>query len=427
MKKGSVLVEQVLTDGTVVKDYDESLSTSELFSKLEKYFPNIRRDSGSKLIIGEYKGNKYSIRCKNITYLGIPHPIYKKRIQISNDLVDFYKASKELGATPLLIGVYSHGDNTIFVEFGIDTYIEKKAHNSSAHVYTNDLMDAAIEGFFQKTDYFKNRITVFRSDLVNTFLDTIFSDNFTVEERISPSIPVVTVPVVTPTAPVVTPVIPSAKTSEKSLTGVVKDFFRNEKRLWKGTNCYQEMFDNDFRCKGQPEWVGAYLEYRFEKYINDNNLSGLISFYQDRSRGGIDLDLYFPQINSYGDLKAHSVESRGIPGNDWETIMNIVKDPNNHVYYIICEHAINRDRDFDYEVTMFWNTLLKKDNLYSYKDKMKHDATLLRAYILDINSTNVEYLSKFRQGINSNGKPRPPKIMIDDKYLDKFIIEKIEL
>ena len=413
MKKGSALVEQVLSDGTLVQDYDESLSISELFNIIKTYFPNIKKINN--LIIGEYKGNKYSIRCKNITYLGNPHPIFKKRIQISNDLMDFYKASMEMEVTPLLIGVYTHGNNTIFTEFGIDTYIGKKAHNSSAHVYSSDIVTASVDGFFQKTDYFKNRITVFRPDLVNTFLDTIFDNN--IENIIYLS-----------TQDTPKEIASDTYIFQNSIIPIVRDFFTQENPLWEGKTCYQEMFENKFRCKGQPEWVGAYLEYRFENYINNNNLSETISFYQDRTRGGIDLDLYFPQINSYGDLKAHSVESRGIPGNDWETVMKILQDnPNNHIYYIICEHSINRDRDFEYEVTMFWNTLLGKTNLYSYKDKMKHDATLLKAYILDINANNLEHLSKFSQGVNSNGKPRPPKIMIDHNRLEHFIIDEIEL
>jgi hypothetical protein len=53
---------------------------------------------------------------------------------------------------------------------------------------------------------------------------------------------------------------------------------------------------------------------------------------------------------------------------------------------------------------------------------MKNNVTLKKIYILDINKKNKNYLTIFRQGINSNGKPRAPKIMIDEKNLEHFII-----
>ena len=105
------------------------------------------------MICGEYKGRKYAIRAKNITYLGHPHPLYKKRIQISDDLQSFYKEALQKGCVPILLGVYTCGDNTVFCDFNIEDYIEKKAHNSSAHVYTNDLANATIDGYFYKEDY----------------------------------------------------------------------------------------------------------------------------------------------------------------------------------------------------------------------------------------------------------------------------------
>jgi hypothetical protein len=47
--------------------------------------------------------------------------------------------------------------------------------------------------------------------------------------------------------------------------------------------------------------------------------------------------------------------------------------------------------------------------------------------MLDINYSNREYLTKFKQGLNSNGKPREPKIMIEQDNLQHFIVDQIEL
>lgn len=170
MKKGTALVEQVTSSGDIILGCDFSLSTSEIYDRLQKYFPNIEKDSDG-FIHGNYKGFKYSIRAKNITYLGNPHPEFKKRIQISDDLPQFHQHSKSLGYVPLLKGIYTFHETQVFANFNITDYIEKKAHNSSAHVYTQDISAAVVDGIFQKADYFNNTITVFEKEFVNYFLD----------------------------------------------------------------------------------------------------------------------------------------------------------------------------------------------------------------------------------------------------------------
>ena len=63
----------------------------------------------------------------------------------------------------------------------------------------------------------------------------------------------------------------------------------------------------------------------------------------------------------------------------------------------------------------------------SYSSRMKNNVRLKRVYILDINFANREFLTKFKQGINSNGKPRAPKIMIEQDNLQHFIVEEMTL
>ena len=52
---------------------------------------------------------------------------------------------------------------------------------------------------------------------------------------------------------------------------------------------------------------------------------------------------------------------------------------------------------------------------------------LTKMHILDINNSNKHFLSMFRQGVNSNGKLREPKIMIDHEIISKFSICDVEL
>ena len=439
MKKGTVLVDQVLPDGKIVQGYDESLSPSEIFETLRTTFPAIKTEYvGNRIITGEYNGVKYAIRCKNITYLGNPHPAYKKRIQIANDLNSFYKDALKIGAKPLLIGIYCHQNNLIFSDFSISTYLSRKAHNSSAHVYSSDIAVATEDGYFQKVDYFGNRITLFRSDAINIFLDEVlgienisrnsslmmpfqeysegYFDSVVEDKNLENFIDEV--------GHSVAGLNKSYDSLLEEIISLVRHFFTTVHKKWHGIACYEEMISNDYRNKFQPEWAGFYLEYEFEKYLKNNGLKDKIIYSQNKKKDGIDLDLFFPSVDSFGDLKAHSEGSNGIQGNDWKTIMSIIdkKSQNNHVYYIVCEHETEKDIDYNYEVTKFWNSIQKKADLMSYHKKMKNNVTLKKAYILAIGSDNRQYLTKFIQGINSNGKPREPKIMIEKKNLNHFVI-----
>lgn len=425
--QGNVIVEQVEADGEVVRGRDTSLSRKELFQKIKCHFPNIDQDSTG--IYGEYMGKRYAIRAKNVTYLGIPHDHYKKRIQIPRDLQEFYRNALEDGRTPILLGVYSQGDATLFCEFNIVDFVKKKANNSSAHVYTTDLSAAAVDGFFQKWDYFGNKITVFRPDMVQVFLDQLFgiSDDAALDDifhamaggmasggyhAVSEDEDDV------PKQP--------AGGMPAELLEVFLGYFRSVDKVWMGKECYQKMIADQYRNKFQPEWAGFYLEYDFEKYLKKHALEHLVAFAQDKKKGGIDLDLEFPTIKAYGDLKAHSCHSRGIQGNDWDTVMKLIETKDSHVYYIVCEHSTQKDQDRGYEVTEFWNRAQNKKNLRSYASRMKHSVTLEKMYILDINQDNAGYLTVFRQGVNSNGKLRKPKIMIEQDQLSHFAIVELE-
>lgn len=424
MKEGNALVEQVTNSGDIILGCDYSLSTSEIFDRLQKYFPNIEKDSDG-FIHGNYHGFKYSIRAKNITYLGNPHPEFKKRIQISDDLQEFYQHSKSLGYVPLLIGIYTFHETQVFANFNITDYVEKKAHNSSAHVYTQDISAAVVDGIFQKTDYFNNTITVFEKNYVNYFLDDYLNvtkeeivsfkseiiNGFTYEEKeLARKIGCSVKPTIMPM---------------NTIYPIMKFFF-DEKKEWHGKNCYDEMIKANYRNKFQPEWAGFYLEFEFEKYIKNNNLENIVDFAQDKSKNGIDLDLYFSNIKCYGDLKAHSTNSSGIQGNDRATIIKQIQE-NGHVFYVVCSHDTFKDSSFDFEVTKYWNTVQNKEDLLSYSKKMKNKVILKKSVILDINGNNFSSLSVFKQGINSNGKLREPKIMVSEEKIDDFIVAEMEL
>ena len=389
MQLSNVKVEQVKKNGDVLLDYGEILSKKEEIELILQSFPHTHLEDNQ--IQGKYDSCKFSLVVHNISYLGNPHPLFKKRIQINNRFKDIYCNNKLKSIDTLLIGIYKYKDNVLFCDFDTSTYIDRKLNNSSAHVYTIDLLKAVENGFFQKTDMNGNTITIFTEEKIMDFYKYKFSHN-EIESKIE-------------------------------IVNTFDDFFASISKDWYGIECYQEMIEANYNNKFQSEWGGFYLEFLLNQYIEEKNISNIIRFNKQKAINKIDLDLYFPKINSFGDLKTHSESSGGILGNDLETIKKIIE--NGKIYYVVCNHKTTKDKDNEYVVTTFWNTVQGKDNLMSYANKMKHSIHLESFYILEINKYNFKYIDIFNQGINSDGKKRNPKISISNKNINNFIIHMV--
>lgn len=389
MKLSNVKVDQIY-HGSVIEDYGEILTNSELQFIIKGLFQNLIVEKNGYLY-GKYRDKEYCIYYKNISYLGNPHPKFKKRIQISNEFKTLYDENFKKNITTLLIGVYKYKDNILLCDFNTCTYIKRKAHNSSAHVYTIDLINGERNGLFEKKDIRGNVITVFNKDNVINYLDSkLFNeDNIKIE-----------------------------------VFDTLDDFFIHMAKEWLGMEAYADMIEHNYRNKYQPEWPGFYLEYKLEEYLIKNNKQDVITFYQNRKKGEVDLDLQFPQLGFFGDLKAHSVSSSGIQGNDYETIMKLLETQS--IYYIVANHETEKDSDHNYEVTKFWNTVQNKKDLMSYSNKMKYGIKIKSYYILELNKYNKQYIDVFNQGKNSDGSPRNPKISISMKNLNNFLVHIIE-
>lgn len=388
MTYSNIKVEQINENYQVIEDYGEILSKSEMVEILLKSFKNAKYENGC--IYGEKSGQRYCIYFKNVSYLGTPHPFFKKRIQIGDNFKDIFRDNESKGIKTLLIGVYKYKSIVLFVDFDITRYVTKKSHNSSAHVYTIDLKNGLLFGIFQKEDFNKNIITVFDEANVDKYL--LSKIDSSVDLRLD-------------------------------FIAVLDDFYSGIHKRWHGISSYQEMLAARFNHALQPEWPGFYHEFKLDEYINSHDVGHAIQYKQNKKKGEIDLDLYFPQCAAYGDLKAHSNDSAGIQGNDWETIMTVIGTTS--VYYVVCNHNTERDRDHNNEVTIFWNTKLGKPDLLSYSNKMKNSVELTSYYILEINRFNKQYLDVFHQGHNSDGSTRHPKISIKTKNIGNFLIHQM--
>ena len=147
-----------------------------------------------------------------------------------------------------------------------------------------------------------------------------------------------------------------------------------------------------------------------------------------RGVGQIDLDVYFPRLDMYGDLKAHNtIGARGIIANDFATIDSVLqRSKHESIYYIIASGIAVRDKERGSETSRYYSQLKGCEGL-SYAARMKHSFEIKEYYILDLNNDNRTYARIFAQGRNSNGRPRNPKLLFPEDSLNNFVIHKESL
>jgi len=377
-------VEQVTKDGRVVYDYDTSLSGREIKGKLEELFTVERLETG--LYIPKID---ITLLVKNITYLGHPHPEYKKRIQIPS------KWNAVLAdAHTVLLGIYTYKENTIYCIFDK----KKRGKSSSAHVSILDLQKAIEYGRFEKTDAFGNKIiTCTPQQLHATLVDIQKGLKYMPKEMLAIDVFAKTLPL-----------------------------------HWQGIPVYKEMLAAPFSQGLQGEWPGFYFEYLFEKFLKETpRYQKVCAYLRNKTKGALDLDVWFKQSKYYGDLKAHDASTSAIPGNDKRAIERAVREYPKF-WYIVVTHTSVKDKEKDCTVSRFWNQKLSEKNGVeksptSYCGRMKYSVDLKELLVLEINRSNQKYLSDLTQGKNSDGSTRNLKIQIKKKDIDNFVVYRKDL
>lgn len=380
-----IKVEQVTKMGLIINDFDSILSPNEIKNYLHKQ-KSLDLTSEKNPFIVKYKNREINLCIKSISYLGIPHLHYKKRIQIPKD----WKAILQQKNT-LLLGIYSYRDNITFCLFNTTKYRKNQLNNSSAHIHTIDLHKARKIGIFNKTDKNGNCITVFTEQNFEKAFDMVLSNK---------------------------------KNNLSNELNIFNEFSKTLNTNWLGVDCYNEMLKDNCVNVKQNEWAGFYLEHRFDKFLKENPRHQRHCQY--KSNTGIDLDLWFNQKKFLGDLKAHTIGGR-LLGNDRFNAYEAVR-LYDKFWYISFNHTTEKDKNHHAEVMQKWNEIRGKDSM-KYLNRMKHAIDLKSFYVLEISSINLKYLKVFKQGKNSNGKPRAVKIAIhkNDLENDNFVIYRQRL
>lgn len=197
---------------------------------------------------------------------------------------------------------------------------------------------------------------------------------------------------------------------------------------WDGKTSVLEMKDADYNWR-QMEWWGFYFELLCQR-----NLGRAFSIPGDKY--GIAATSHFDLKRSINwDLKAKAIKS-----DDHRSILNdtVAMDWSIQQYgfhgliIALCDVEYNdSDRSFQK-----WHAELKggkskyeleREQRTSVSRYRKTKADLQEILFLVVNPENISSLGIHHQGRNSNGKPRPPKYMLDydEESLSNFFVDKI--
>lgn len=383
--------EQILKNGNIVFDYDQKLKVTEIKKLMHDLFDPQLREDGKQFVIYE----KIAILACNVSYLGNPHPYYKKRIQLKSYYIDYLLKNSSCNLKTLYVGIYTYKKTRLFVVFEPSTYASKKSHNSSAHVYSQNLQYAQRAGAFSKVDAFGNEINIFNTFEFVKYIKSISG---------------------------VTPLYNESSELIKTIHEYISLFAQMIKKEWNGIDCYKEMIEaNDENAK-QGEWQGWYFEFLFKKFMSIHK-NDKIEWYGSKKKGDVDLDLKFTDYDwVFGDLKADQID-HDILGNSFESLDNVIKNNHGIVYYICCLYKAEKDEKHQYTVTKYWNDFIRdpdkryktfKDLKEGYGKRMKYSVKPELLCILKLDEINYEILkqSPFMQGNNSDGQPRKPKLKV---------------
>ena len=188
---------------------------------------------------------------------------------------------------------------------------------------------------------------------------------------------------------------------------------RSIKSVWDGKAAILEMKEAKDQWR-QMEWFGFYFEYLIRKH-----LSGVPHFVWPGDRfGNITFDLK-GVINWDVKAKAIKSDSHQSPLNDMRAIEQAIRTDGAYgVILGLCDVIYNdENRTFQQWHTQFKGGLSKYEKnrieRTSISRYRKTSAKLLEILFVVVREADLVKLDIFKQGINSNGRPRAPKYMLD--------------
>lgn len=395
---GSVAVDQIGPDGRLIQDVDTTLSEQEKSDLLLEALPGATSEKYAGVRVVRY-GDQVILKAQ-VTHLGNPWPGFKKRIQIPKPWLAVHQQAVADKLEPRFVGIYHHGDVTVFVDFDPRTYVLRKANNSAAHVATNDLFQAQTLGVFSREDRNGNQLTSIHFEELAGYLGGVLEQrhpHLEVFERFN------------------------------------REFLTAE-RL-EALDAVKEMHVANWPDTFQTEWAGFYLEFRIDEFLRRSRNTDWVEFQKAKGHGRLDYDLLLKeagQLVFYGDLKASDNARHEAPGNDAETIKQCVKDFG-RFWYVIYGHDTWKASANAHHATIEWNEWKQSVGYFSrrgkpydplsYYSRFKEAVRFAKMSILEVNEANLHVvLGDFNQGHQPDGASRAVKVMINKRNVDNFLV-----
>jgi hypothetical protein len=207
---------------------------------------------------------------------------------------------------------------------------------------------------------------------------------------------------------------------------IAKGLLSNLPTIWEGKKSVLELKKANFNWR-QMEWWGFYFEY-----LCYQKLQGAFIIPGDQY-GKVRTACFDLKGSINWDLKAKAIKSddhRSIL-NDTEAMSWSIREYGAHGLIVaLCDVEYNdNNRTFQK-----WHQKLKggkskyeinREKRTSVSRYRKTHATLREILFLIVTSKNISALGIHHQGRNSNGKPRPPKYMLDYDSINKFLVDRI--
>ena len=359
---------------------------------------------------------QYNIYVSNVTYLGNPHPKYKKRMQLSESADKSYlKIVNDPMNITLLLGLYVYDENNPIIVAWDSSANQNAGKSKSSHVYVNDLQLAMINGANQRIDKYRNNVYCFQPKyLVNFFnynhIDNSHSESFLSFLRNT-----------------------GLEFNEyyfiEDMVKYLKEDLKDKNYIWDGKISIKEMKENNFSQWKQTEWQGFFFEFLIEKIISerlvdDSSQTKHILEMPGPIYGKTKFDSFY---NIPWDLKVHSNNSNSVITNDLEAIQNAINDYGKVGFIIVSgESTYENDHEFS-----DWRNELKgglsknqKENIAKNKKhrKLKVQFKPERITVVTIDNNSIKKHTTVGGFHNPNGNVRRDKLSLDFTKIDEEIL-----
>jgi hypothetical protein len=195
-------------------------------------------------------------------------------------------------------------------------------------------------------------------------------------------------------------------------------------RYWDGKKLILEMKENNGRNWRQMEWIGWYFEYWCNK-----NLKGIMEMPHSKKYGNVSFDGY---LEIPWDFKVHAQSGEKIIINDLQAIKKVINDFGCLGLIIVTGPVIYDNESQDFKK---WHDK-QKGKITSYVMKNIEKGAPSRQRKVSMKISKILFIkldddclsnccSIHKQGKNSNGKPREPKVLLDLRKIENYIVYQL--